>query len=365
MIKVLHYIRGFKYGGIESLFLSWFKYIDKSKYKYELLIRTQEESDMLNEYVQMGGVYYRLDKLKVHKLCEFGKSVKRFFLLHNDYDILHCHGADPYVMHYARKNGIKNIIFHAHTSRNDSGLKGWLWGVVRNYQIKKYVTDAFACSKEAAYWAYNGLLYRGKPITIIPNGIDVERFKFDVDIRRDIRYEHGWNNFKIVGFVGRLTEAKNPFFIMEVYKKLVKRDKRVKCVIVGNGSYISEMKNGLTDDESRRIIFMGNRTDTDWLMQGMDCMILPSVWEGFPVVLVEAQTSGLPCVISDSITETVDITHCTRRLSLSESIDRWTEAIIKSMQIIRTDNSEVVREAGYDIKDASVLHEAYERIIDE
>lgn len=335
MIRVLHYIPGFLFGGIESLFLSWFRHIDHDNIEFELLLRTQDDNcQALMEYRAMGGKYYRLPVLSIRGISSFKRGVSEFFAEHHDYDIVHVHVTDPFVMHYAKKNGIKKIVLHSHTTRSNPGFNAHVSRIYEYFAKYRYVDYAFACSKEAAKWKYGKGIFKGVPVVIIKNAIETERYLFDENKRRDIRSQLGLEDAYLVGFVGRLTPPKNPLFLIEIFSAVHKRNNSVRFMVVGDGPYRNEMEKRARDmGVFDNTIFLGDRNDIPDLMCAMDCIVMPSVWEGFGMVVIEAQASGLPCVISDAFPKDVDITELVRkRISNKAEYNTWVNAIISSLK---------------------------------
>ncbi len=328
-IKVLHFIPGFLFGGIESLFMMWNEKIDPSKFEFELLLRTKEQSiELLDEYAQRGGVYHRLAIFSPKRAFKYIKSVKSFFKEHNDYDIMHAHGADPFVFYYAKKYGIKNIILHAHTT-SEGEAKYQLIKKIFKVLSMQLVTCRTACSTLAAEWMFP----KRNDVVVIPNSVDIERFKFDDSIRQEYRQELGVENKKVVISVGRLTYQKNYPFVLDIFEQVAKRRDDTVLLIVGDGPDM-EMIEGMIKDKGleESVIMLGRRGDVPNLLQSADMFLMPSHYEGLGIVAIEAQTSGLPILLSTEVPKDVQITDLVQYMALTESAEAWSKKAIDMLK---------------------------------
>lgn len=369
MIRVLHYIPGYLVGGIESLYNNWYKYIDKEQFTFELLIRTTEEAAPLQWYKEQGGVYYRLPCTSITKIVNFGKGMKQFFSEHHDYDILHVHVSDPYVMRYAKQYGIKKIIIHSHTSRSRESILAKINWVNEQVGMHIYADKAVAVSNVAARWKFHSLRFKGKDVIILKNGIEVEKYRFDAKIRQGIRKELKIKDGQyVVGFVGRLTTPKNVFRMINIWKNVVSKVNDAILLIVGDGPDRDEaekLANKLHLNDYVR--FLGVRLDVNELMMAFDSFCMPSLYEGLPVTFVEAQTSGLPCVVSDVVAQEAFWGNNVKKINLESDDSIWADEIINFNQTMRcVDAYEIAKNAGFDTKDTVMkLQNVYKDLVDE
>ncbi len=324
-IKILHFIPGFLYGGVESLFMMWSEKIDHSKFEFELLLRTNEpEIELLNEYADRGGRYYRLEPFSPKHLFRYIKSVRSFFREHHDYHIMHAHGGDPFVLFYAKRYGIKCIIYHSHSSSYGESRYKFAKRVLNSY-YNGYISQRMACSDFAAQWLFPDRA----DVVQIPNSVDIDRFKFNPDIRKQTRASLGLQEKLVIISVGRLTHQKNYPFIVDIFFHLSQVRDDAALVIVGDGPDKERIEGAIRERGlSERVSMMGRRNDVQNLLQMADLFLMPSHYEGLPVTIVEAQTSGLPSLLSDSITKQVQITNLVEYLSLNDSAKKWSDKII-------------------------------------
>lgn len=351
MIKVLHYIPGFLYGGIENMYLGWYSNINKDEIEFDLLLRTQDDDAVaLKKYRAMGGKYYRLPRIQ--NIWEFRKGVVDFFKAHHDYDILHTIGCDPFILSTARKYGTKKVILHSHTSSLDeNGIKEKIERLYTEINKICYVDRAFACSELAADWLFGGLSFKGRPVTIIRNAIDCERYDFNRERRNILRTALEVDGKIVIGHVGRLTYQKNQFYLLDIFSCFKKKCSNAILLLIGDGPDENELKkyaDCLGISESVR--FLGVRDDIPDIMQAMDLFLLPSRYEGLPLTEIEAQAAGLPCLVSDQITQESEVTDLVSRLSTDMNPEVWAERMMKMIaETVRKSCLCEIKDGGFDI----------------
>lgn len=213
-----------------------------------------------------------------------------------------------------------------------------------------YATKLFACGKQAGDWMFSGKKYE-----IIKNAIEAEKYQYSAAIAEEVRSEFGITDEIVIGHVGNFTPAKNHIFMLEIFQKIQKKECKIKMIFVGGGERINNIRKkvyemGMQD----QIIFTGRRSDVNRLMQAMDVFIFPSLYEGVPVTMIEAQAAGLPCVISDHVPdECITTKDLVIKKRLDEPSDKWAEDILQLAQKSRTQHMEEIKKAGYDIEDAA------------
>ncbi len=327
-IRVLHFIPGFLYGGIESLFMMWFNHIDKDQYDFELLLRTKEQNiELLDQYKEIGGTYHRLAVFSPKRLFTYIKSVKNFFKEHHDYDILHAHGGDPLVFYYAKKYGVKSIIYHSHTTSEGKADYKVIKSILRRF-YDTLITHRAACSTLAANWLFGVR----DDVTLIFNSVNIHKFKFNPATRQKYQEELNVGDKKIIISVGRLTYQKNFPFIIDIFDEVQRIREDVELWIVGNGpdeDLIKEMiaSKNLND----KVKLLGRRSDVPQLLHASDLFLMPSHYEGLPVSIVEAQAAGVPSILSSVITQQVKVTDLVSYISLNESPYNWAQAVSEKL----------------------------------
>lgn len=365
-IRVLQFTIAKTKGGRTQYILNLWKNIDKSRFQFDF-VTFSSELEFEDELLAEG--------CKIHYLsCHPEKDEKRFReefsnVLENDYDVIHIHTSfwrGMLVEEMAKECGVKKIIIHSHSSGITCDSSDTEEGRKKHFQVRAQLsediaTDFWACSKVAAEWLYGDNIPKEK-IKILLNSVETERFSFNSNKRKTIRTEMEiLENEFVIGHVGRLAKVKNHGFLIDVFKEITKKNNKVRLWIVGEGEEREAIEKQIQEYKlENSITLFGKREDIDLLLQGMDCFVLPSYFEGFPIVLVESQTSGLPCLVSDTITKEVAVTNNIDYLPLVK--EKWTNHILRIMEErpLRISGHEAVRQAGLDVDtQVKLLEELY------
>lgn len=257
------------------------------------------------------------------------------------FDIVHIHGNSAtmaFDLLPAKLSGISVRITHCHNCAKQPWLKQKILGTLCN----KWLTTPVACSI-----ASGKMLYR-QPFHVISNGIDCERFSFSTTVRNQMRQELGMEKAFIVGHMGRFNAQKNQTRLIDIFAEILKKNPAAYLILGGNGEELTSCKEKATSKGiAERVVFLGNITDPERYFCAMDVFVLPSIFEGLPLVGVEAQASGLPCVFSDAITKETRILPQTAFLPLEASNEQWAEAIVRMLPNDRENAAKKVVEAGF------------------
>lgn len=335
-IRVLHYVSGFAEtsGGIESFLLNAFKAFDNDSHvEYSLLTRfAYTTSEFYKVFTSAGYSVHSLgiQHLGVTKYVEFHKRVQDFFR-ENHFDVLHAHGTDePVIIRCAQEAGIQKIILHIHTPGMEmDGRKSWmrriklLW---RKQNIRR--ADLFCGCSE--YVVRSAIPNAAKESThVINNCIETECYRYRAKTRERFRNQWGVTpQERVIGHVGRFAQVKNQTFLLEILRAAKDAEKNWKLVLIGNGpdfSAVQKKANELNLADS--VIFMGERTDVPDILSAMDVFVFPSVFEGLAMTVIEAQASGVPCVVSTAVPEEAVVTDLVQRLALNLGSDGWIDTI--------------------------------------
>lgn len=361
MIRVLHMIASLDVGGSQTMMMNIYRNIDRSKLQFDFIIDHPGETYFAPEIEAMGGRVYTLAGFHGTNAGEIRRDWNNFFYTHPEYRILHSH-ARSYASLYlpvARKHGLKTII-HSHSTNSGSGLKGAVKAVLQ-LPLRDQADILMACSRDAGEWLYGKRACEGERFILLPNGIDTGRFALPPSVREQYRRELGIEGRFVIGHVGRFRDVKNHSFLLDAFQKAHAQNPDAVLLLVGVGPLQQAMAEkaaalGVAD----QVLMTGNRDDVPALMQAMDVFAFPSLWEGLPMTVVEAQAAGLPCVLSDTITREVDISPLVQYLPLGDP-DRWAGELLKPRK--RLDASKAIRKAGFDIRESAArLTELYTRL---
>lgn len=360
MIKILVTGIGSNIGGIETFIINYYKAMQSyGNIVFDVMCYTQHPA-FEDEFTKHGGKIIAIPS--VRSFTESQKVVDDYLKDHcKEYAALWCNKCDLFNIDFikaAHKWGIPRVILHSHSSFNRySGLKNIAVTYLHAFnkkRIDKYVTDYWACSDYAAEWMFPKSLIEGNKVVYIPNAVDASRFKYNIEKRNEIRRALNVSNETVIGCIGTLSYVKNPMFTLKVFDEFQKTKPNSKLLMIGAGELESQVKDfAETLSCKDKIEFLGIRKDVPDLMQAMDCILLPSHFEGLPVVAVEAQAAGIHVfAASDGITKQTRLTDFLHFISLSEGEEKWAEQIYKTELNRKNTFNEIVK-SGFEIKSAA------------
>lgn len=364
MIKILQVAYGFE-GGIGRLLVDYSKRL-KDKIEVEFLITHYENGIFEKCLIDMGFKVYRI--YKELPLKEKEKVITKI-LNDNNYDVIHIHGSCDYqLLKCAKKKGIKVRIVHSHNSieRNKKNFVYELSRkVYREIKNNMLITEFWACGKDAAISSWGLQKYEQGKVHIMKNAINIEEFKFSKEKRDKIRKELDLEDKFIVGNVGRLTTQKNHEFLINVFNSVKEIRDDALLLIIGSGDLESQLKMQVKKlGLQEKVRFLGARNDVSEILNAMDVFVLTSIYEGLPVVMIEAQANGLNCIVSDCITKECNIMKGNKYLSLEDNYFEWAEYICNARNYNRLDSIELISKAGYDVNEESKkLVKYYESLV--
>lgn len=344
-VRILHIVTHMNRGGLETMLMNYYRNIDKSKVQFDFLVHRKEKSDYDDEIESLGGKIYHLPILNPLNL-QYLRSLDKFFKEHKQYKIVHSHldCLSSIPLKYAKKNGVPFTIAHSHNASQEKNLK-YIIKILYKRKIPRYADELFACSKEAGKWMFNT-----DDFIILNNAIDSKKYIYNEKKSKDMKEILGLQNKFVVGHVGRFNKQKNHKFIISIFEELSKINDDAVLMLVGTGNLEEEIRRKVKDlNLNNKVLFLGVRDDIPNLMQAMDVFLMPSLYEGLPLVLVEAQSSGLECIISDTISKQVIITNNVEVISLDESSLEWSNRLNNYRDYKRSNTSEEIKRNKFDI----------------
>lgn len=351
MIRVLHVLGGLERGGAETMVMNLYRNIDHNKIQFDFIIHTLEKQAYYQEIIDMGGRVYHFPAFNGKNIFLLKKKWAQFFAEHMEYKILHSH-VRSYASLYipiAKKYGLKTII-HSHSTSNGKGVSSIIKRILQ-FPLRYQADYLMACSNEAGQWLYGAKGCKKDNYLFIPNAIYTEKYRFSEKIATEYRKKLNLEDKLVIGHVGRFHEAKNHMFLLEVFAKICEKRSDAILLLVGDGDLRQDIQMKIHSlNLDNKVLLTGSRDDVPQLMQAMDLFVFPSLWEGLPVTVVEAQAAGLPCLISDNITTDVDLSKLVVRLPVDD-IYVWVEAILNS-EIKKSDITSEIRRAGFDVKNS-------------
>ena len=343
-------------GGSESMVMNLFRYIDRTKIMFDFVKHTSKTGAYEEEILNLGGRIFEAPRYNLYNHIQYVSWWKRFLLQHPEYLIIHGHFFTISGVYFAVAKSCGRItVGHSHSTETVSDWKRRpVHHIVSNYyvsQIEKYSDYALACSNKAGNW-----LFKNKKFVVLNNAIDCERFRFNENKRNEYRRMFDLGDEIVVGTVANISNVKNPMGLLDIFIALKALKPKSKLIWVGGGDGKAEVENRIKKENIEELVIMlGRRDDVADILQAMDAFLLPSYNEGLPVSVIEAQGAGLPCYISNRVTNEVDITGLCHFLPI-EQPDNWAEKwakIILNDRTCRKDMSALIRESGYDIQTTS------------
>lgn len=351
-IKVLNLFTIMHRAGAETLVMNYYRNIDRNKFQFDFIVHRSEKGDYDDEIRSLGGNIYKMCPIYPQNFNKYKKMISKFFDEHSDYDIIHSHCSELgyFFFKEAKKRGVKVLISHAHSTPVGFDKKT-LFREYFKIRMRPYITDYFVCSEDSGKWLFGknkvGSFYHMK------NAIDTNVFCFDNVVRSVIRNKLNINDKFVIGHIGRFTNEKNHRYIIDILEEINNNLNNVALVLIGDGELKNEIMNnvicrGLND----KVIFVSTVDNVEDYFSAMDIFILPSKFEGFGNVLLEAQSTGIKCLASKKVVPNiVKVTELLHFIPLNDK-QSWVEEIINEIKVPtkRYSRSIEIKKAHYDIQ---------------
>ncbi len=364
MTRVLYIVPDIDGGGVGSIVLNYISHMNLDGMQIDVV--TQDfgrEQFYAKKYVKAGAKVFFIKRRKddiTNHFFEIKEIIKN-----GNYDVVHSHDQNWSVFYLllAKKYGVRVRIAHSHLTKQDSDK--WKIRILNcfNPLLKRTATGYFACGKEAGRYMWGKKIADSEMLYVMRNSVNVEQFLFADDTRKKHRELLGVTKKTVIGHIGRFEQQKNHKYLIKVFNVYKEINNNAVLLLIGKGQLEEEVKSmieklGIMDS----VLFLGVRDDIPEILCAMDCFVLPSYFEGLPVVGIEAQASGLPCVFSDAVTDEVKLLDSTIFLSLNDDIDKWCKAI--DTVIGKCNNREkagqIIKDNGFSIdKEAEKLRNYY------
>ena len=346
MERILQVVTYMGRGGIETMLMNHYRRIDRTKVQFDFLVHRDFRADFDDEIEALGGRIFRIPPMNPAS-ASYRKALSDFFRKHS-YGVVHCHlnYMSGVVLAAAKKAGVPVRIAHAHTASMNPGWKQYVRQLCKHL-IPFTATHLLACSTNAGKSVFGN-----RTFCLMPNAIDAEAFRFSEAVRQKGREELGLGEHFTVMHVGRLTYPKNHTFLLKAFACLLEKDPEAKLVLVGDGELREVVEQKVNRLPENSVLLLGTRNDIPELLQAADVFAFPSLFEGFGISMVEAQAAGLPCVMSNTVTDECIVTDLVTALPIDDP-KAWAEEILKKRGTVRTDRLGGIRAAGYDITTAS------------
>ena len=362
MIRVLQCVSNMDRAGIETMLMNYYRNIDRENIQFDFLVNKSKKGDYDDEILSLGGRIFKSPGLNPFKFKNYQRFMEKLFQEHPEYKIIHCQNESMgfYALKAAKDNNIPVRIAHSHNTNINKDYKYPIKMICRK-NILKVSNYQYACGVEAGKYLFK------KKVPIIHNAINTSFFVYNKDIRDSIRKQYNVQDNFLVGCVCRFDKQKNPLFLLDIFYELLKIKPTSKLLLVGDGNLkekiVKKIKKLNIED---KVILTGNVPNVNELYQAMDIFLLPSLFEGLPVVGIEAQAAGLKCFISSNVSREVDITGNIIFYSIKNNSKKWAELINEQSEYERYDTRQKIIDAGYDIyTESKKLENMYKRLLKE
>ena len=358
-MRVLQVIGSLDYAGVENVVMNYYRNINRDEIQFDFITCSEKPERFDEEIEKMGGRIFRLPSRNKNPLG-YMRALYRVIKTEK-YPIVHIEQNSASMAMDAlvsRLCGVKTIIGHSHSTSCNV-----LW---QHYLFRPFVnillTHRAACSKAAGKWVFGNK----KDVLIVNNAISAEKYSFNADVRQRVRAEYSLEDKFVVGFVGRFENMKNLPRLVDIFTVIKHKCPDAALMLVGDGSLRDSLEDYLkSHGVADACVFTGKCDRVHEMYNAMDVFVLPSLYEGLPLVCVEAQTSGLSCVVSDSVSVppiTDGVIYC----ALEKSDDEWADEILKAPITDRQNTKSALVDSGYDIKtEAKRLEKFYNMCVEE
>lgn len=345
-------------GGAENSIMNYYRKIDREKIQFDFLLTEQSHCDFEDEILSLGGMVFRVPLMTIANPWSYLVGVYNFLKEHPEYIIVHSHTSSKsfFPLAIAKMCNIPVRISHSHGSKTEKGYKGIIRDILKK-PLKLVVTDMFACGEQAALWLYGQNALNNPKVKLIRNVIIGERFEYNYEIRNKIRKQWGISNETfVIGQVARFHPVKNHLFTIDVFYSLLQKYSQSVLLLLGDGLLHDEIIKKIQDYGIADKIIMPGVVPNVWdYEQAMDIFMLPSINEGLPLSLIEAQIAGLHCFASTGVPQEGDITGNVSFLPLKEGPEKWSSMIMLKRGYKRRGYIDLARTKGYDASTTAIL----------
>ena len=360
-IRVASVIGRYIGGGVEAVTINYYRNIDKNKVQLDFICDEDSTNIPYEEIERMGGKVIIIPSYS--KPFKYHKALKRI-LKEGNYKIIHSNinTLSVFSLFAAKCAGVPVRIAHSHSTTNKKEKKKNLMKQVLRPFSKVFATDYMCCSELAGRWLFGNKEYDKGNVYLLNNAIDLDKFKYNESLRKKKRKELGIkDDTLVIGHIGRFVAQKNHDFLIDIFNEIHKKNNNSILLLAGQGPLMEDIKNKVKElNLDDNVKFLGQRNDANELYQAFDVFLLPSLYEGLPVVGVEAQASGLLCYLSDDMTKETKVLDITKFMSLNKMPEEWADNILDDVKKYkRIDTSKEMTAKNFNIKEEAKKLEEY------
>ena len=361
-INILNVVPALDVGGIEIMLYNYYCNIDRDKVKFDFIVYGPNIGIIEKKFIELGCNVYHVTPKKEGFLRYYKEITK--VINNKKYDIVHAHqGLMSFIpLYVAKKYRINVRIAHAHGNNSNVGIINKIIDRVFSSLVNKFANYYFSCGLEAGQWVFGKAKVNNGEVIIVNNAIDLNKFQYKKEWREKIRKRMGLDNKYVIAQIGRISYEKNHTYTIDVFKEINKISKNVELIFIGDGELKENIEKKVFENNLKDYVrFLGNCLDVNEILSAVDILLLPSLHEGLPLTPIEAQATGLKCIISSRVSKEIKITQLVEFLDIDDSPVVWAKKIMNSFsESDRESRQEEVSQAGYNIKQvANDLQEKY------
>ncbi len=355
-IRIAQIIGKWVGGGVEAVVMNYYRNIDKTKIQFDFICDNDSTNIPYEEIEELGGKVILIPPYQ--KILQYQKELQKV-LKEGQYKIVHSHinTLSVFPLRAAKKAGIPIRIAHSHSTTNKKEWKKNIMKLALKPFSKVYATHYFCCSELAGRWLFGDKTYDNNKVFLLNNAINLDKFKYNEQIRKEIRKELNIKDKTLViGHIGRFVTQKNHDYLLDIFDEVHKVNNNSILLLAGQGPLQENIKSkAIVLDLKDDVIFLGQRNDANKLYQAFDIFLLPSLYEGLPVVGVEAQAAGLLCILSSDMTKETKVLSTTTFISLDKTPKEWAQTILDNYkQFQRKDTTKEISNNGFNIKKEAI-----------
>lgn len=355
-VKILHVVGGMNVGGTETMLMNLYRKLN-TNVQFDFISYYDKDAYYDDEIKRLGGQVIRIDSPNKIGMIKSIKNLCEVIKENGPYNAVHAHTLFNcgVAMIAARLSGIKVRVSHAHTNLDNTKniiRKIYIWCMRRT--INLFSTDCIACSESAGKYLFGENITSSKKYKLLPNYVDYKKY-LNCSDTKSVRQELGIKDDDIVvGHIGRFVEAKNHKFLLEVVSEMIILNNKVKLILAGDGELRKDMECYAEElGIKENVYFLGIRKDIDKILNNLDIFIFPSIYEGLGLVMIEAQSAGIPCLVSEAIQKEADLDiGLVKQINLNDKKELW---IKEAFELIENKNKNkkqilsAIKNKGYDL----------------
>ena len=359
-IRIAQIIGKWLGGGVESVVMNYYRHIDRTKIQFDFICDEDSTNIPYEEIEQLGGKVILIPPYQ--RVFKYHKVLKKV-LKEGNYKIVHSHinTLSVFSLFAAKCAGVPVRIAHSHSTTNKKEWKKNLMKLALKPFTKLVATDYMACTEHAGRWMFGNKEYDNGNVYLLNNAIDLDKFKYNEKLRKKIRKELKISySTVVIGHIGRFVTQKNHVQLIDIFNEYHKNNNNSVLMLIGQGPLMDTIKNKVNSlDLDDCVMFLGQKDNVNEYYNAMDLFLFPSLYEGLGMVLIEAQTNGLPCVVSSEVPSIAKVSKKFQFISLKVKLDTWIE-IIKLFSLQERENAtKQIAVSGFDINNETSKLEEY------